>query len=128
MFCFFFKSCIRETSTLSVCADSTRNNRKSRLFDSFLHFWTLFSYFCMLAHFVTFLSLFGIFSLKEIIYHILRVTCHLPPVTNANSDRPSPADSPIIHSVLVPDPIKSQINHGQKTLLISSYLLNRSCI
>ena len=37
------------------------------------------------------------------------VNCHLPPVTNANSHRPSASRSPIIHSTLVLDPKKTQI-------------------
>ena len=32
----------------------------------------------------------------------IHVTCHFPPVTNANRHRPSPAKSPIIQSKLVP--------------------------
>ena len=35
--------------------------------------------------------------------HMSHVICHLQPVINANSHTPSPADSPLIHSRLVPD-------------------------
>ena len=64
--------------------------------------------FAFLALFVTFMALL---VKKKYVSH---VRCNLPPVTNANSDRPSPAKSPIILSRLVLD--KTLINHGQITL------------
>ena len=51
------KSLIRETLTLLTCADSCTDTMISRLFDTFLHIWTLFNHFLLL--FVTFLALFG---------------------------------------------------------------------
>ena len=53
------------------------------------------------------------------------VTYHMSRVTNAQSPRPSSADSPIIHSGPVPYPKKAPINHGPKMLLKLSKLLNR---
>ena len=84
---------IRETPTLAACADSSTNTMKSRPF-LFLQFLASYLHFCH-------------FSGK---YNMSHVTCHLPPVTTANSHRPSPADSPIINSRLAPYPKKPQ-NH-----------------
>ena len=41
--------------------------------------------------------------------HMSCITSHLPPITNANSHRFSPADSPIVHSRLVPDKKKKPL-------------------
>ena len=107
------KSRIRETPTLSACADSRTNTMKSRLFDAFLlfcHFLAFF--FAFLALFVTLLALFCLkimSQLSRVIFYMSHVICqmsHVTFLTNANSNRPSPADSPIIDSRLVPDPKK----------------------
>ena len=99
------------------------------LFCTFRHF--LASYFHFLALFVTFLALF---VNKDIMCHMSQVTCHMshvtyhfPHVTNANSHRPSPADSPIIHSRLVPDPKKVLINHAIFFVKIKNKNFSRSC-
>ena len=128
------KSCRWEPSTLLACADSSTNNMKSCLF--------LFIYLTLLGTFHIFCCFFWHFKknnvspitchvmsyvickVSHVTCHISHVTCHLPPVTfhlppgtNADSHEPSPADSPIIHSRLVPFPKKNLINHGPKTVI-----------
>ena len=108
------KKRIRETLNLAACADSSTNTMKSRLIDTFPHYWALFSQ--LLACFGTFCDFTGTFCKKKnplvtchishIKCHMSRVTCQLLPVTKANSHRPLPANSPIIHSRLVPAPKK----------------------
>ena len=61
--------------------------------------------------------IFGPFCDFSSTFHKSHVTCHLPPVTNANSLRPSPADSSIIHSTLVPDPKNKLNNQGEKNIV-----------
>ena len=56
-FCPILKSRIRETPTLLACADSSTNTMKSRLFDTFLHFWPVISQF--FAFFGTFCDFSG---------------------------------------------------------------------
>ena len=46
------KSRIRETPTLSACADSSTDAMKSRFFDTFLYFWTFFRNFFIFWHFL----------------------------------------------------------------------------
>ena len=77
---------LQETPTLLACADSRIDYMESRLFDTFLllHFLALF--ICIFDTFLTFLTLF-----------VNHVTCEVAHVTNANSHRPPPGDSPIIH-------------------------------
>ena len=84
------KSHIRETPTISACADRSTDTMQSRLFDSFLHFWALFSHFFLynlLALFVTFLALFGkkksSFMCHEphVTCDMSHVTCHMSPST-----------------------------------------------
>ena len=95
------KSCKREKLTFLACADSITDTMISRLFNT-----------CQVS---------------QVTYQMPHVTCHLPPVINANSHRPSPADSQITHSRLVPDKKKTLLNHGQKTVLKLFYLLDQSC-
>ena len=45
--------------------------------------------------------------MSQVTYHMPNVTCQVHPVTNANSHRPSPVNSPIIQSRLVPDQKKN---------------------
>ena len=71
------------------------------LFCTFGYFLAIYLYFLALLR--TFIALF---VFKKIMFDMSCYACHLPPVTNTNSHRPSPADSPIIHSRLVPDPKK----------------------
>ena len=90
------------------------------LFCTFWHFLALYSH--LLALFGTFCEFSGNFCGKKdhvshVTSHMSHVTCDLPPVTNANSHRPPPADTPFIHSRLVPDKKKTLISHGQKTML-----------
>ena len=66
-------------------------------------FLTLFCTFGpFLAIYFHFVGKFQRLKKNKIIYNISHVTCHLPPVTIANSHRPSAADSPIIHRRLLP--------------------------
>ena len=70
------KSRIRETPTLSACADSSTNTKKYRLFDTFLH----------KSHVTCHMA-------------VSHVTRHLPPVTNANSHlslTPAATDLPLL--------------------------------
>ena len=91
-----------ETTTLWVCADSSTNTMKSR---PFTLFWTF-------GEFLAIFSCFLFFFFWQYFFFLSCDTYHLPPVTNANSHRPSrlaPADSPIIQSCTY-----ALINHGQK--------------
>ena len=59
--------------------------------------------------------------MSQVTCHMSHVLCHPPPVTNDNSHRPSPADSSIIHSRLVPEKKKknnnNNNNHGQRKIV-----------
>ena len=61
--------------------------------------------------------------MSQVTCHMSYVTCYLPPVTNANSQNPSPADCPIIQSRLIPDP-KSSTHH---TILWPQQTVRSSC-
>ena len=109
--CFFqwknLLSLPRSTTTLLACTVSSTNTMKFPNFDTFLHFWVLKKTF--LALFATLLAF--LFKQKvcdmchksHVTCHISHVTFNVRPVINANSHRPSPADSLIVHSRLVLD-------------------------
>ena len=80
---------IWETRTLSACADSSSDTMKSCLFDTFLHFWALFSHlFAFLALFVTFLKLIVKTNhVSHIISHMSHVTFNLS-LTQTATDLP----------------------------------------
>ena len=73
------KSRMRETLTLSGCVDSSTNTMKSRLFDTFLHFWALFRQ--LFAFFGTFCDFPGTFCTKKIMCHMSQVTSYMSHVT-----------------------------------------------
>ena len=66
------KSRIRETPTLSACANSSTDTMKSHLFETFLHFWALFR--PLFSFFGTFLYFSGTFC--KMMCHMSQVTCH----------------------------------------------------
>ena len=75
----------------------------------FCIFATLISQFW---HFICTFVTFWHFLLQKnyvscVMNHMSHVTCHMSPSTKANRYRPSPAESPIIHSRLVLDPKKN---------------------
>ena len=89
------QSCIRETLTLSVYADST-NPMKSRLFQIFLHICALFSH--LIAIFVTFGFFLALFVINKscVTFHKSHFTCQLSHVTFHLSLRPTSTDLPLL--------------------------------
>ena len=65
------KSYIWETQTLAACVDSSTDKMKFRLFDTFMHFWALYSNL-FIHFFCTFLC-----KTKKIMCHMSQVTCHM---------------------------------------------------
>ena len=82
---------IRETLTLSACADSSTNTMKFRIFDTFLHFSKNVSHsFALLG---TFCYLSGTFCTN---FHVSHVTCHKSHVTFHRSLTPKATDLPLL--------------------------------
>ena len=107
-----YKSCIQETLTLSTCTDCSTVTMKLHIFFShfFVQFYAIFNTLLHLLAYIFFLSLFVMRHtswvpcyISVVMCHMscVTVTCHLPPVTNANSHShgPSPANS-IIRYIL----------------------------
>ena len=112
LFFITYKSCIQETLTLSTCTDCSTVTMKHHIFFShfFVQFYAIFYTLLHLLAYIFFLSLFVMGNTSWVPCYMsvvmcdmscVTVTCHLPPVTNANSHShgPSPANS-IIRYIL----------------------------
>ena len=109
----YIKKWIQDKLTLSTSAVSSTNIVKFCPFIPVLNFLALFSQlFVLFGSLCNFSSTFCLEKnhVSHVTSHMSQVTCHIYhvtfhlSVTNANSHRPYPAKSPIIHSRLVPDP------------------------
>ena len=113
--------------TLSACAGAM----KSSLLDTFLHFWALFSHLFAFLHFLLPFWHFLFKKKVKITCQMSKVTCHMSHITFHHSLTPTATDlSLLTHPLTTVDWFqinKAPINHGHKTLVKSTLLLNRSC-